>query len=90
MIAHLSLRRAQVAPAAPLAGVAPARRAAAPVCVLVLAMTFTLFKGPVLDLDPLNVCFWLLAGMLLSYLQIARTSHGPSHGPACAHSEAST
>ena len=49
------------------------RRAAVPLCVAMLAMTATLFKGPVLDLDPLNVYFWLLIGMLLAYTgQLAR------------------
>ena len=56
---------------------APMRRGAAPICVLLLAMIATLFKGPVLDLDPLNVYFWLLTGMLLSYLQIARNGVTP-------------
>jgi hypothetical protein len=51
---------------------ATSRRAAAPLCVLLLVMTATLFKGPVLDLDPLNVYFWLLIGMLLSYVRIGR------------------
>jgi hypothetical protein len=45
------------------------RRAAAPICVLLLVMTATLFKGPVLDLDPMNVYFWLLTGMLLSFMR---------------------
>jgi hypothetical protein len=48
------------------------RRAAAPVCLALAAMTLTLFKGPVIDLDPLNVYFWLLIGMLLSYLRLGR------------------
>ncbi len=52
------------------------RRAAAPVCVALAAMTLTLFKGPVLDLDPLNVYFWLLIGMLLSYLRLGRERGG--------------
>ena len=41
-------------------------------------MTLTLFKGPVLDLDPLNVYFWLLIGMLLSYLRLGRERGGAS------------
>ncbi len=48
------------------------RRAAAPLCALLALMTATLFKGPVLDLDPMNVYFWLLTGMLLAYIACAR------------------
>jgi hypothetical protein len=48
---------------------ATSRRTAAPLCVVLLVMTATLFKGPVLDLDPLNVYFWLLVGMLLAYVR---------------------
>jgi hypothetical protein len=49
-----------------------ARRGAAPMCALLLIMTATLFKGPVLDLDPLNVYFWLILGMLLSSMRLGR------------------
>lgn len=58
------------------------RRAAAPVCVALVAMTLTLFKGPVLDLDPLNVYFWLLIGMLLSYLRLGRDGGSASREAA--------
>lgn len=68
---------------------ASTRRGAAPICVLLLAMVATLFKGPVLDLDPLNVYFWLLTGMLLSYVQIARTNNGATSGSSRMQSEAS-
>src|SRR6185295_15897343 len=46
------------------------RQLAAPVCALLLVVTVALFKGPFIDLDPLNVYFWLLAGMLLAAVQL--------------------
>jgi hypothetical protein len=60
----------------------PARRAVAPMCVLLLVMSATLFKGPVLDLDPLNVYFWLIIGMLLSVTRVAlNRERQPESGP---------
>jgi hypothetical protein len=41
------------------------RQLAAPVAALLLLTVVSLFKGPYIDLDPLNVYFWLFAGMLL-------------------------
>jgi hypothetical protein len=38
------------------------RRTAAPVVALLLVMMALLVKGPYIDLDPLNVYFWLLLG----------------------------
>jgi hypothetical protein len=35
------------------------------VAALLLLTVVSLFKGPYIDLDPLNVYFWLFAGMLL-------------------------
>jgi hypothetical protein len=52
-----------------------ARRVAAPMCALLLVMMATLFKGPLLDLDPLNVYFWLIIGMLLSATQLSLTDN---------------
>jgi hypothetical protein len=43
----------------------PERRLAAPVVAVLLLTMVTLFKGPAIDFDPLNVYFWLLVGMLL-------------------------
>ena len=51
---------------------AASRRAAAPLCAMLALMTATLFKGPVLDLDPMNVYFWLITGMLLSFMAYVR------------------
>ncbi len=51
---------------------ARSRQLAAPIVALLLVMTAALFKGPYLDLDPLNVYFWLFAGMALAVA--ARTS----------------
>jgi hypothetical protein len=41
------------------------RALAAPLVVLLFVTAVSLFKGPYIDLDPLNVYFWLFAGMLL-------------------------
>jgi len=46
------------------------RQLAAPVAVVLGVMTIALFKGPYIDLDPLNVYYWLLAGMLLAVIRI--------------------
>ena len=47
-----------------------ARQIAAPICAVLLVMTVALFKGPFIDLDPLNVYFWLLMGMLLAVVGV--------------------
>jgi hypothetical protein len=44
---------------------AEARQLAAPIVALLLLTVLSLFKGPYIDLDPLNVYFWLFAGMLM-------------------------
>ena len=43
---------------------AHAKRLAAPVVALLAVVAALLFKGPYIDLDPLNVYFWLLLGAL--------------------------
>jgi hypothetical protein len=43
---------------------ADARRMAAPIIALVAVVMVLLVKGPYVDLDPLNVYFWLLLGAL--------------------------
>ena len=46
------------------------RRLAAPVVAMLLVTVATLFKGPVIDWAPLDVYFWLLAGMVLALSQL--------------------
>ncbi len=65
----------------------PARRAAAPLCALLLVMSATLFKGPVLDLDPLNVYFWLIIGMLLVATQLSVSGSDPPREQMVASAE---
>jgi hypothetical protein len=43
---------------------ARSRQLAGPVLALLGVMAVALFKGPYIDLDPMNVYFWLFAGML--------------------------
>lgn len=50
---------------------AATRQLAAPVCALLVLTVLSLFKGPYIDLDPLNVYFWLLAGMLAGLYRAA-------------------
>ena len=50
------------------------RQLAAPVCAVLLVMTAALFKGPYIDLDPLNVYFWLLIGMLLAVVRLPQNT----------------
>jgi hypothetical protein len=58
------------------------RRLAAPVAVLLLCTVATLFKGPVIDVDPLNVYFWLFAGMLLGIARLSEAAPLDSAGEA--------
>ncbi len=44
-----------------------ARRLAAPIVALLAIVAALLFKGPYVDLDPLNVYFWLLLGALFGF-----------------------
>jgi hypothetical protein len=53
------------------------RQLAAPVAALLLLTVVSLFKGPYVDLDPLNVYFWLLAGMLLGLYRAAAAAPAP-------------
>lgn len=53
---------------------ARARQLAAPVLALLGIVAIALFKGPYIDLDPLNVYAWLLAGMLLGLYRCAATA----------------
>jgi hypothetical protein len=46
------------------------RRLAAPVAALVVVAVVTLFKGPVIDWAPLDIYFWLLAGMVLGLARL--------------------
>lgn len=46
-----------------------ARRLAAPQVIMLIATMAALFKGPYIDLDPLNVYFWLLLGATLALLE---------------------
>jgi O-antigen ligase len=50
---------------------ARARPLAAGVFALLAITAVSLFKGPYIDLDPLNVYFWLFAGMLLGLYRAA-------------------
>lgn len=50
---------------------ARSRQLAAPVLALLAVMALALFKGPYIDLDPMNVYFWLLAGMLAGLYRAA-------------------
>jgi len=52
------------------------RQLAAPVAVLLAATAVALFKGPYIDLDPMNVYFWLFAGMLLGLYRAAGVEPG--------------
>jgi hypothetical protein len=49
---------------------------AAPVCALLLVTIALLFKGPYIDLDPLNVYFWLLTGALFGLFEPAQGRGG--------------
>lgn len=49
-----------------------ARQLAAPVFALLALTAVSLFKGPFIDFDPLNVYFWLFAGMLAGLYRTAR------------------
>ncbi len=53
-----------------------ARMLAAPVCGLLMVTTVLLFKGPYVDLDPLNVYFWLLLGALFGLYESATSQGG--------------
>ncbi len=59
---------------------AGARQLAAPVLALLGIVAGALFKGPYVDLDPLNVYAWLLAGMLLGLYRCARAEAPPVPG----------
>jgi hypothetical protein len=48
-----------------------ARRLAAPVTAVLIITIASLFKGPMIDVDPLNVYFWLFAGMLLGVARLS-------------------
>ncbi len=65
---------------------ARARQAAAPVLALLGITAIALFKGPYVDLDPMNVYFWLLAGMLLGLYRCAPTGcpAGAERNEVCA------
>lgn len=47
------------------------RTVAAPVCALLAVVVVLLFKGSYIDVAPLNVYFWLLAGMLAGLFEQA-------------------
>jgi hypothetical protein len=53
------------------------RQLAAPVAALLALTAVALFKGPYIDLDPMNVYFWLFAGMLLGLYRVAGVEPGP-------------
>lgn len=57
------------------------RRLAAPVTAVLVITIAALFKGPMIDVDPLNVYFWLFAGMLLG---VARLSEPGGDAPDAA------
>jgi hypothetical protein len=59
------------------------RQLAAPVAALLLLTVVSLFKGPYIDLDPINVYFWLFAGMLLGLSRAAAVT-SDSGGKAAA------
>jgi hypothetical protein len=50
------------------------RRAVAPVVALLLVTTALLVKGPYIDLDPLNVYFWLLLGAVFGLFRASDES----------------
>jgi hypothetical protein len=52
------------------------RQSAAAVLALLVVMAGTLFKGPYVDLDPLNVYAWLLVGMLLGLYRCSGAERG--------------
>jgi hypothetical protein len=51
------------------------RRMAAPILALVLVMMALLVKGPYVDLDPMNVYFWLLLGALFALFRASSGTH---------------
>lgn len=57
-------------------GAAAAHRLAAPQVALLLATMVALFKGPYIDLDPLNVYFWLLLGVTFAVLELPDEAPG--------------
>ena len=61
-----------------------ARRLAAPVAVLLVGTVVTLFKGPLIDVDPLNVYFWLFTGMLLGVARLPAATPPAAAGDAYA------
>jgi hypothetical protein len=52
------------------------RRIAAPALALLAFVAVALFKGPYVDLDPLNVYAWLLVGMLLGLYRCSGAERG--------------
>lgn len=55
---------------------AGSRRLAAPLCALLLVTAVALFKGPYIDLDPMNVYFWLLAGVVAGIARCSMAAGG--------------
>ena len=64
------------------------RRLAAPIVALLLLTMVSLFKGPYIDLDPLNVYFWLLIGMTAGALGASRTDRIATSTESAAHAGA--
>jgi hypothetical protein len=54
-----------------------ARRLAAPQIVVLIATMAALFKGPYIDLDPLNVYFWLFLGATFALLELPADDRSP-------------
>lgn len=61
---------------------AGARPLAAALLALLGITAVSLFKGPYIDLDPLNVYFWLFAGMLLGLYRAAGAHSSASDAEA--------
>ncbi len=60
-----------------LASSTAARALAAPQVILLVATMAALFKGPYIDLDPLNVYFWLLLGATFALFELP--DNAPRH-----------
>jgi hypothetical protein len=55
---------------------AASRALAGPIVALLVWVAVGLFKGPYVDLDPLNVYFWLLAGVAAGVVMRRDGRHG--------------
>jgi hypothetical protein len=52
------------------------RRTAAPIVALIAVVMALLVKGPYVDLDPLNVYFWLFIGAIFGLFRVTADAGG--------------